>query len=694
MKKAARVSVFLLVCLGLVGVAAPADAAILVMVPWSASLRAGMQQQFSSYVFFAANTNVTWRINGIPGGNVTVGTISSGGLYTAPSVPPIGAVTVTATSVADPAATSSSTITVLNPVPSISSLTPASIAPGPFVLTVDGSGFVPTSTVRYGAVPLKTTWVSTTRLTASGDASLVAGGMMAIRVANADPGASVSAPVAVNIEIPMPKVSALAARRFLEQVSWGPDPASIARVQQLGFEAYLDEQMAQAPSTYPDYGPSNVLVPVQQRFVFNALTGADQLRQRIAFVLGQIFVVTGWKELVPEMFVPYLRLLEEHAFDNYATLLRKVTLNPTMGNFLDMVDNEKANLNTRALPNENYARELLQLFTIGTDRLNPDGTKQLDSYGDPIPTYDQALIENLARVFTGWTYPTKPGAVPQPHNWPYFLGEMEPVASNHDTGEKILFNSARLPAGQSPEEDLSGALEMIVNHPNAGPFLARRLIQQLVTSNPSPAYVARVSAAFAGGGGTPGDLRNVIKAIVLDPEARRGDIQGGGAPLDGHLREPLLNSLALFRTLGSRISETSYLAVLIAPAGQTLFYPASVFNYFSPLYTLPESGVPAPEFQIFTPSAAVYRANVASWSITIPEVLGASTDITPFEQLADDPSLLVEAVNRALLYGRMSLDMRQSVAVAVAAVSSSLPKVRAQTALYLVASSSDYQVTK
>ena len=694
MKKTVRVGILLFVCLGLVDVSA-ARAAVVLVFPWSASVPSNTSQQFTSYLLFAATNGIQWRVNGIPGGNATVGTITAGGLYTAPAIPPSGPVTVTATSTADPAASASAAITVLNPTPSISSLTPASVAPGPFTLTVNGSGFIPTSVVHYGKVPLKTTWVSTTRLMAWGDAAIVAGGMTAVRVANPDPGPSASAPVAVSVEVPMPKVTATAAARFLEQISWGADAASIARLQQLGFDAYLDEQFAQPASTYPDYptGPT-YLMPVQQRFVFNSLTGSDQLRQRVAFALGQIFVVTGWKEFTPEMFVPYLRLLAEHALGDYATLVRKVTLSPTMGHFLDMVDNEKANPQSRSLPNENYARELLQLFTIGTERLNPDGSTQRDVYGNPIPTYDQLVVENLARVFTGWTYPTKPGAVRQPHNPSYFIGDMEGIPSNHDTGVKILLDGARLNAGQGPQQDLDAALDVIVNHPNVAPFLARRLIQHLVTSNPTPAYVARVSAAFEGAGGTRGDLRAVIKAIVLDPEARRGDSPASASPLDGHLREPILNALALFKTLGASVSERTELASMTSPTGQTLFYPASVFNYFSPLYRLPESGVTAPEFQIFSPSAAVYRANITHWSIYFPQIFGVALDISAFEQLADNPPQLVEAVNRALLFGRMSGDMRQSITTAVTAVPAHSPRTRAQTALYLVASSSQYQVAR
>ncbi len=327
-----------------------------------------------------------------------------------PSIPPSAPVTVVATSAADVTASGAATVTVLNPVPSISSFSPASVAPGAFTITVNGTGFVPTSTVLYATTPLKTTWVSTTRVTASGTASVVRGGMMPVSVSNPNPGSAVSAIQALTVSVANPKVSMAAAGRFLEQISWGPTPATIARVQQIGFDGYLDEQFAQPSSSYPAYSAALTnLIAVQQRFVVNALTGPDQLRQRLAFALGQVFVVSGLKEFTPAMLVPYLALLSDHAFDPYPSLLKEVALSPTMGHFLDGVNNQQANTFTGTVPNENFARELLQLFTIGTERLHADGTPQLDVQGQRIPTYDQPVIVNLARALTGWTYPTKPG---------------------------------------------------------------------------------------------------------------------------------------------------------------------------------------------------------------------------------------------------------------------------------------------
>jgi uncharacterized protein (DUF1800 family) len=477
-------------------------------------------------------------------------------------------------------------------------------------------------------------------------------------------------------------------------VSWGPTPETVARVQQIGFDAYLEEQFVE-PIVDPAAGSANNLQPLQRQFVINALTRTDQLRQRVAFALGQILVVSGLKAFTQEMYAPWLQTLNAHAFSDYGTLLRAVSLSPAMGLFLDHANNQRSNSFASVAPNENYARELMQLFTIGPSLLDADGTTRLDDQGEPIPTYDQAVVLDMARALTGWTYPTKPGATPQPLNPLYFSGPLEPVPSLHDPGTKVLLDGFTLAAGQTPQQDLESVIGMLMRHPNTAPFVARRLIQQLVTSNPTPQYVARVAAAFASEQSGPrGDLKRVIRAIVLDPEARLGDDADDPNPAGGHLREPVLLSLALMRALSASPASGGYNpAGLIALTGQHLFYPPSVNNYFPLEYDLP-GGIRAPEFQILTPATAVGRANLALVISFAPQVMSVSTNLTSFAELAANPALLVEAVNQALLAGRMSDAMRQIVEQGVAAVPSGVPLVRAQTAIFLVASSSDYQVQR
>jgi uncharacterized protein (DUF1800 family) len=659
--------------------------------PNSLSLRAGSQYPFQFYVWRSIDKSLIWSVNGVRGGDALLGTITADGVYTAPELPPPTTVILTATSVANPAVSTSAAITVLNPLPTISSVTPATIRPGPFTAIIDGAGFVPASTARVAGASLVTTYISPTRLSVTGTARLVPGGLAAVTVANPEPGAAVSAAVAMEVDPPADGVSARAAVRFLEQISWGPDPDSIARVRAIGFDAYLEEQFAMPPSSYPDYAATiRTLEPVQKRFLANAMTGPDQLRQRVSFALMQILVVSGLKVHTPEQFVPYVRLLHNHAFSDWETVLREVTLSPSMGRFLDMVYSEKANPYLGSSPNENYARELLQLFTIGTERLNLDGTPLLDDTGNGVPTFDQNVVEGFARALTGWTYPTKPGATPQLRNPPNFEGRMEPVAHTHDAGEKLLLDGTVLPAGQTAEQDLAGVLANIMAHPNVAPFLARRLIQHLVTSNPSAAYVSRVAAAFNGGGtGSRGDLKAIVRAIVLDPDARQGDSDAGWNPGAGHLREPLLYVLALLRGLGATLDEVNNLPAIVSPAGQILFYPPSVFSYFSPDHHILPSGPRAPEFELHTPSAALYRASLALLFAFAPQSAGITIDLEPFEQLASEPALLVEALNRALLAGRMPHDVRQVIETNVADMT---PSYRARLALFLVASSSHYQV--
>jgi uncharacterized protein (DUF1800 family) len=224
-----------------------------------------------------------------------------------------------------------------------------------------------------------------------------------------------------------------------------------------------------------------------------------------------------------------------------------------MGQYLDMANNAKANPATGAVANENYARELMQLFTIGTQMLNQDGSVQLDSFGVPIPTYSQFTITEFARVYTGWTYAPAAG---QPVEWGAYItsnGPMVPYAPEHDPGSKQLLNGYVSPAGITPLQDLNNALDNVFNHPNAGPFIGKQLIQHLVKSNPSPAYIGRVAAAFNNNGqGVRGDMAAVITAVLLDPEARANDAGGSDQSTDGHLQEPGLFIAAWDRTSSPR----------------------------------------------------------------------------------------------------------------------------------------------
>jgi len=484
-----------------------------------------------------------------------------------------------------------------------------------------------------------------------------------------------------------------AAARFLDQATFGADEAGISALRPIGFGTWLDNQLLAPLSPIPDAPPdARNLTTVQKNFFYNAMNGGDQLRQRVAFALGQIWVVSGTKVRRPEAFIPYLRLLQKDAFGNFYDLMRDVTLSPAMGYYLDMVNNDKPDPLLGREANENYARELLQLFTIGLNELNEDGMPRRDDNGQRIPTFDQDVVEGFARAFTGWTYPPTPGRRSRPHNRRYWEGEMVVFERNHDREPKPLLNGVVLPAGRTAEQDLDAALRNIFEHANVGPFIGKQMIQHLVTSNPSPEYVARVTAAFNDNGtGVRGDMAAVVRAILLDPEARQYDDAPPPAKHTfGHLREPVLFLTSLLRSLGADVEENNNLANLAAALGQRLYYPASVFNYFAPGNEIEGTGLLGPEFQLLSPANAIARVNLANRIFFGSVGRGTTLDLIRFYRAARDPEGLVELVNQTLMHGGMSGEVRASVLDAISAAQGNRP--RARTALYLAASSGQYQV--
>jgi uncharacterized protein (DUF1800 family) len=697
------------VILAAVRILAPAYAQTVTVSPTAASVHLGTFYQFAAKVTGATPTTVGWTIALPEGATGSPGTISAGGRYTPPAaIPSTGTVIATVTSTAAPTVSASATITLVNPFPTLASVYPANVAVGPFTLILNGSGFVPGTQVLFGGVPLATTYLSATRLMATGAADQTQSGQQVpIAVMNPDPGTETSVDV-VSILIGTPttgdKVAYSVAARFLDQAAFGPDPVTSAHVQAIGLEAYLDEQFA-APSTpYPDPAATGFgLGQVQARFFTNAVHGSDQLRQRVAFALGQIMVASAVEENTPTQLVPYLQLLKQDAFTNFRTLMEDVTLSPTMGEYLDMRNNDKADPATDTEANENYARELMQLFTIGLFQLNQDGMLQLDASGNPIPTYDQSTVQNFAKVYTGWTYPTKPGATLRKHNPAYFVGPMVVFESNHDTTSKTLLNGLVVPAGGTAESDLKAALDNIFNHPNVAPFIGKQLIQHLVTSNPSSAYVGRIAAVFNdNGNGVRGDLQAVVKAILLDPEARAGDEGPSLSSPDtsGHLREPVFEVASILRGLGATVNDTNNLTSQAANLGQTLFAPPSVFSYFAPGYTIPAeltqgAMLLGPEFQLQSPSAAVARSNLVNSIVYGNLGNGTVIDWSYLTSIAGTPEALLDCVDNVFMHNKMPGAIRTQILAAVNAIngtSAAVYKARAQAAVYLTVSSSYYNV--
>jgi len=652
-----------------------------VITPATVSVNLGATQQFAS----AGAT--AWA--------AAHGTVTTAGLYTAPaSLSTTGTDTVTATGVNGNA---TATVTLIPPTPVITGVGSNGQLPlGIFSSTVTGTGFIASSVALLNGTPLKTTFSGGT-LTATGFSG--ASGSGSITVTN---GSVVSKAFVVEIGVKNPQVSPAAARRFLEQAAFGPTPNDAANLQTIGFEGWLTQQFnLPQVSSYSSITSDQSGLPAL--FLANAVTNPDQLRQRVAFALSQIFVTSIQKLIWNQNMILFQNMLLADAFSNFSQIMSDVTLSPAMGQYLDMVNNAKADPSTGAVANENFARELMQLFTIGTQMLNPDGSPQLGGNGLPIPTYSQFNITEFARVYTGWTYAPAAG---QPVEWNAYITSNGPMVSypaEHDSGSKQLLSYASAPltvspGGITPQQDLDNALSNVFNHPNVGPFVSKMLIQHLVKSNPSPAYISRVAAAFNNNSqGVRGDMEAVLTAILLDPEARANDNGGSDQPTDGHLQEPGLFIAGMVRAFGGQMTSGNYFPYDMANMSQDIFNAPSVFNYYSPAYGVPGTTLLGPEFEIHTPNNAVYRANVVQnlfgqYSNPVQTYgPGTTVDLTAFLPLAATPATLVSALDLTLTHGVMPSAMKTAIVNAVTNdTNGSLHRV--ETACYLILTSSYYNV--
>jgi uncharacterized protein (DUF1800 family) len=671
------------------------------------TLRGGDTQQFFGFAANASNSAVTWSVNGTQGGNASVGIIDSTGFYTAPTpAPAANVVQVTATSVADPTKSTSAPTTLLNPIAQVFLFTPATLTPNTaFNLTITGNKFLNGAQVLFGSTPVTTTFVDSSHLTVTGTAP--AAGVINLTVTNPAPDGSPSAVAAIAVG----GVTQRAAVRFLEQSTFGPTPAQLVAVESGGMEAFLNAQFQAPASPYPVPDPTaQVLFNEEAAFFQNAVNSqasSDQLRERVVFALNQIWVVSGNKVGQPRFFTPYVQTLQADSFTNYRQIMQDVTLNPAMGLYLDMVNNAKPDPIAGTHANENYAREFQQLFTIGPNLLNPDGTP-VSQNGNFVPTYTQADIQDMARVFTGWTF-SDPNLNCNVNPYgDYFNSQagspMVPCDNNHDVATKNILGTP-LPANQTSLQDLNQALDIVFNHPNLPPFVAQRFIRNMVTSNPSSGYVTRVANAFAAGTftsngvtfgtGQRGDMQALLAAVLLDPEARRGDSSTTENPLDGHLREPTLLMTNVLRQLnGTTDGQNIFFSA--GSIGQQVFYAASVFNFYPPLAAVPLTQPPlfGPEFALFNTASTLNRANLIEAMIFFSISSGTQVDLSAIAAMSNDPPTMIEALNQQLLHGTMSTTMQSAILNAVSAVPSSNPLMRAQTAAYLIMSSSQYQVQR
>jgi uncharacterized protein (DUF1800 family) len=515
-----------------------------------------------------------------------------------------------------------------------------------------------------------------------------------------------------NIDSPVrgqaPIVDRRTAAHLLEQSTFGPTEADVNLVTSQGYEQWLNDQFAMPESPMLD-DPEADVNDVRNQLLLNMANGPDQLRQRVMFALSQIIVISANKNNEAEELIPWVRLLSYHAFLNYRTLLRAVIVSPTMGKYLDNWLNRCTrdrnppqgngtcpNGSSTSTPNENFARELLQLFTLGLWELNPNGTVRLNAAGQPTPTYAQATLVEYARALTGWTYARTNSAND-------FSRAMEPAMTScgtnpnctpepryHDLGPKALLSGVTTPPSANTttalDVDVDLVIQSIMAHPNVAPFVSSRLIRSLVTSNPSPGYIQRVATAFAG---SDGELPTTIRAILLDPEARSFTIS------DGRLKDPMLNILGLARALGAPLANPGSVQGTFASLQQYLLTPSTVFSFYNLLTPLPGNlALLGPEFGIYPPALAVQRANFV-YRILDGQISSFPISLEPFTAVAGDVGALVELVNQRLMFGRMSAALRELIVAASNAITGTGTgdlRQRALGALYLAAISSEYSV--
>ena len=414
------------------------------------------------------------------------------------------------------------------------------------------------------------------------------------------------------------KVSYYAAARFADQATFGATPKLIEEIRTKGFEQWIDEQFALPYTKIPE-GPTKVrnraipAVPEVWNFPIatwmnQTLTEPDQLRRRTVWSIGN-FLVASLSTGDPFGHVAWLNLLHQHSFGSYRELLKQASINPHMGYFLNNDQNRPKSAECpHCAPNENFARELMQLFSVGVVKLNLDGTLQRDGGGRAVETYSQTDVEELARVMTGWTRTYDP-ADPNGNNGTGWDTPMVPSkwAPERDSGQKKVLGRT-FAAGQAAPKDLDDAIDLLVAHPNTAPFVSTRLIQHLVKSNPSPEYVARIARVFQDNGrGAVGDLKAVVKAILLDSEARRGDDPARAQTMDGKFREPFLQHMAFVRGMGCQRNFKGSDGGEFIPGRQRPFAPNSVFGFYAPTDRAPGSNLLAPEQKLLNANEFVGR---------------------------------------------------------------------------------------
>jgi len=515
---------------------------------------------------------------------------------------------------------------------------------------------------------------------------------------SADPAGTGPDAAAQSVVVPAPAD----ASRFLTQATFGPTSKDIQRLSAMTYAAWLDDQFAkpqtlhrlymnQAAADLQSIGQQLSRTNFFDSYWSQALGADDQLRQRAAFALSEVMVISfadGTLTNQPRGVASYYDMLGENAFGNFRKLLEDVALHPMMGVYLTWLGNQKENVETGRVPDLNFAREVTQLFTIGQWKLNPDGSTVVGADGQPVPAYTGADLAGLSQVFTGWSWYAGPNLTDRTNR--RYLGqdanlerdwrpmqaynEYTPNTSFHSVSAKT-FLGVTIPAKTAAdgEGDLKIALDTLFNHPNVGPFIGKQLIQRLVTSNPSPAYVGRVSAAFNdNGSGVRGDMKAVWRAILLDPEAR----MPGTAPGYGKVREPVLRLGNFMRAFNATSASGRYTGIGLTddPAtslNQTPMFSPTVFNFFRPGYVptskvITDANLVAPELQITHDLSVAGYMNYMRSIVTVNTTRDIRPDYTAEVGLAADPAALVARIDLLLFYGRMPEALKTQIVAAVA----------------------------
>jgi uncharacterized protein (DUF1800 family) len=720
---------------------------VIQLMPTETSVRVNNTITITPTVTGSQDTALTWTVNGIAGGNGQIGTISAQGVYTAPAVVPTpNLVVVQATSVDNPNSVTIVNVQVLNPVPILLSAAPSSLNIGSATVVLTGASFINGATALENGSPIPTQFNSSGQLTATVDPTVA--GPFDLQVLNPDPGAAVSADVVEQVAgtPPTPLVSPEDASRFLMQSTFGGSQADINHLSMIGYDAWFTEQFAIPNTLHEPYAEREIILNnpacaasdavcnqklflqtygdgnFEQPFWSSALTGKDALRKRVQFALSELFVVSAQDAIVGQMprgVANYYDMLGNDSFGNYRQLLEDVTLSPMMGIYLSTLANDKGDANRD--PDENYAREVMQLLTIGLNQLNPDGTTQLDGSGNPIPTYGLNDVVGIAKVFTGFSW-NMPGNTSD-QAWsgygadyagPGYGQDLLPMTAypNHHSTDEKDFLGVTIPASGAPDPtgDLKFTLDTLFNHPNLPPFISKQLIQRLVTSNPSPAYVERVAAVFKDNGqGTRGDMKAVITAILMDDEAR--NLTTANAATYGRVQEPLLRFTHMARAFTAEsLSGAFDIGSTEDPAyglAEMASRSPSIFNWFAPGYvpagtSIEQAGLTAPEMEITDVTTVIGYLN--SMQSVVSSGYGNNQDLymtlATETALANTPDQLLDRVNLLLLAGQMSSTLRNEILGAVNAISvptSGDPNAinnallaRAQTAIFLTVASSEY----